>query len=88
MPRMPSLRDVSREWERLDGVREHVRKHKTLLQWIDADSKKVCIKNADLNFLVLNPLAARLRDDEGNVGMLCVPDIMSQNHGPLLLKNP
>lgn len=78
MARMPSLREVAREWERDDQLRGHLHRCKSLLQWDDPSTKKINIKNADLNFRALKPLAMRLRDSQGDVGMVCLPQVTSQ----------
>lgn len=80
---MPSLKDVSREWEREEALRAHVRQCNTLLQWDRMDDKKISIRNADINFLVLRPLAKRLRDSNGEVGMLHLPQIQTQKLGSI-----
>lgn len=78
MAQMPSLHGVSREWEQEGDLREHLCRSKELLQWEDDGDQRVNIRNADLNFLVLKPLAKRLRDDSGEVGMHCLPEIQTQ----------
>ena len=78
MAQMPSLDGVSREWEQESNLREHLRHSKELLQWEDDGDQRISIRNASLNFLVLKPLAKRLRDESGEVGMHCVPQIETQ----------
>ena len=86
MPEMPSLQDVSREWEQEPDLREFMRRSRTILQWDDPRDQKVTIRNADLNFLILKPLVRRLRDDSGDVGMCALPAIMSQLLGQRLVQ--
>lgn len=81
---MPSLKDVSREWEREEALRDHVRRSKTLLQWDRTADKKINIRNAEINYLVLKPLAKRLRDSNGEVGMIHLPQIQTQKLGSIL----
>lgn len=78
MARMPSLREVAREWEKDDQLRGHLHRCKSLLQWHDPSVKKVNIRNADLNYRALKPLAIRLRDSHGDVGMVRLPQLSAQ----------
>ena len=75
---MPSIAMVSREWENQEEVRGHIRTTKFLLDWEDRDDRKVNIKNADRNYHVLKPLAKRLLDSDGGVGMFNLPQLTSQ----------
>ena len=63
-----------------------MRRSRTILQWDDPNDKKVNIRNADLNFLVLKPLVKRLRDDSGDVGMHALSGIMGQLLGQSLVQ--
>ena len=58
-------------------MREQIRKTKSLLDWEDRHGQKICVKNADGNYHVLKPLAKRLRDSNGEAGMLNIPPIAS-----------
>ena len=87
MAQMPCLDCVSREWEQECDLREHLRHSKELLQWEDDGDQRISIRNADLNFFVLKPLAKRLRDDSGEVGMHCLPPIQSQKLGSRAFPN-
>lgn len=84
---MQPLRDVAKEWEGEAPLRDHVRHAHTLLQWKDTNEKKINIRNADLNFLVLKPLARRLKDSTGEVGMHRLPQIQSQKLGGIQSKH-
>lgn len=76
---MPSLALVSKEWEAEPSIRDHLRRFKCLLDWgADSEGKKVNIKNAPNNYHALAPLAKRLLDSNGEVGMHCIPRIPSQ----------
>ena len=75
---MPSLSYLSRDWECSEEIREHVRRSKRILDWDDVKAQKVNIKNADRNFHVLKPLASRLVDSNGEVGMHLLPQIQKQ----------
>lgn len=82
--KMPSIKQVAQEWEDQATIREHVRRHKVLLDWQDWDAKKINIKNADLNYGVLKPLASRMRTDTGDVGMHSLPSLEKQTLGGLI----
>lgn len=75
---MPSLAYLSRDWECSEEIRDHVRRTKRILDWDDVATQKVNIKNADRNFHVLKPLASRLVDSNGEVGMHVMPTIQKQ----------
>lgn len=75
---MPSLQDVSREWDQEEQVRQHVRAEKTLLIWENPSKQKISINNGGLNFLVLKPIVRRLLDSSGDVGMHSIGEIESQ----------
>ena len=78
MGKMPSLKDVSREWEKCEEVRERIRSTKHLVTFEDPDDTKINIRNAAWNYHALKPIVRRLCDSTGDVGMHALPSIESQ----------
>ena len=80
---MPSLSGVAEEWEDSVDVRESLRMHKSIFR--PAPFQEIALANvtcAEVNFQALKPLAQRLKDSDGRVGQLRVPDLHKQTLAP------
>lgn len=75
---MPSLIGVAREWDADKDMRERIRQTNKLLAWENPNTPKTNIDNASRNLVALKPLARRLREANGDVGMHSVPDIIRE----------
>ncbi len=77
---MPSLDGIADEWESSSELRKVVRANKTSLlsQHPFDDCVKISVACAEINFAILAPLAKRLRDSSGAVGMHNVPHLEKQ----------
>ena len=76
------LEGVAKEWEESEEIRAHMREHRCLLRkelW--DEHVKIDVRHAEMNFPVLRVLVRRLRDEGGNVSMLTIPHIISENPG-------
>lgn len=76
---MPSLDDVSIEWEATSELRTHMRKtHELLIKEPWENDIKVDVQHAVMNYSVLKPLVCRMVDSTGSVGMHSQPKIAAQ----------
>ena len=80
---MPSLDDVSVEWEATSELRTHMRKTQELLiKEVWENDIKVDVQHAVMNYSVLKPLVRRMVDSTGSVGMHAQPKIAAQLLAP------
>lgn len=74
------LKGVFAEWDNTPEIRERVRCQHSLFVKAPLDSKpRASVDCAEANFAVLKPLAKRLKDHSGNVGMISIPAIQIQS---------
>lgn len=81
---MTSLQGVAAEWGNCKVVRDRVRTcHKLILALPshDPENPRVDVSTGEHNYDVLAPLAKRLQDPPGCVGMHTVPHIQQQSFG-------
>lgn len=77
---VPSLEGLAEEWDACSIVREHMRVKLTLFApELRKDSPYCNVACGERNFEVLKPLAMRLRLEDGSVGQMRVPDLMTQS---------
>ena len=80
---MPPLDGVAEQWEDSGDVREALRTNKSIFR--PAPFQEAPLANvtcAEVNYQALKPLAQRLKDSDGRVGQLRVPDIHKQTLAP------
>ena len=74
-----SLDGVGAEWEASEHVRHFVRIKGSLFAPASrSNDVEITVSCGEKNFHVLEPLAKRLRDKDGNVGQLRIPAIKAQ----------
>ena len=81
---MASLLGVADEWDNCKVVRDRVRTcHKLILALPshDPENPRVDVATGEHNFDVLAPLAKRLQDPPGCVGMHALPSIQTESFG-------
>ena len=79
-PKQTPLSGVADEWEDMKDLRKSIKANKSLFVAEPLkDHALATVACAQVNFDVLAPLAKRLRDESGNVGMHTVPCLEEQS---------
>ena len=77
---MASLAGVVDEWDSSADLRERMReKRRLFLPEEGKETLSATVACCSMNFEVLKPLAQRLQNPPGTVGMFTVPDLLKEN---------